>query len=85
VLPVAVADDEADWASQRFPQAHSGGDFDLVPLDLHAPAAPVTRLAALQLQIDQVHIDPETCGQALQDAGQALAVRFPCGNESHHR
>src|SRR6266571_409016 len=76
VLPVAVPDEHGDRGAERLAGAHAGEPFDAVGLDLHAGAAAVAALAALQLRVHALGGHGEAGGDPLEDRHQAAAVRF---------
>ena len=83
---VAVGDLQGDRPAQRAPVAHPAGDLRAVALDLHPPAAAVAELAARHVAVDRLAVELEARGQALDDAGQAGAVRLAGGDElQRHR
>ena len=58
-----------------------GGDLDAVALDLHPPAPPVAELAAAQVAVQRLALEHQPGGHALDDAGEARAVRFAGGGQ----
>ena len=83
---VAVGDLQGDRAAERAPVADPAGDLRAVALDLHPPAAAVAELAARHVAVDRLAVELEARGQALDDAGQAGAVRLAGGDElQRHR
>src|SRR5947208_16268386 len=56
--------------------ADAARDIGGVTLDLHAPAAPVAGLAASHVGVDGLAVELEARRDALDDAGQARAVRL---------
>ena len=79
---VAVCDLQRDRAAERAPVAHAARDLGRVALDLHAPAAAMAELAARHVRVEVLGAQLETRGQALDDAGQAGAVRLAGGYET---
>src|SRR6266699_2178686 len=73
VLPVAIPDEDGDGGAERLAGAHAGEPFDAVGLDLHAGAAAVAALAALQLRVHALGGHGETGGDPLEDRHQAAA------------
>ncbi len=57
-------------------------DLGRVALDLHAPAAAVAELAARHVGVEILRAQLQARGQALDDAGQAGAVRLAGGYQS---
>ena len=58
--------------------------LSVVALDLHAPPAPVAKLAPPQLVINEFLIDRQSCGQSLNDRDQRSSVRLSCCCETKH-
>ena len=58
VRVVAVGDLERDRAAERPAVADAAGDLDLVALDLHPAAAAVAELAAGEIAVQRVAIEP---------------------------
>ena len=79
---VAVGDLQRDRAAERAPVAHPAGDLGGVALDLHAPAATVAELAARHVVVQILRAQLEARRQALDDAGQAGAVRLAGGDQT---
>ena len=63
---------------------HAGDEVRGVAFDLHAPAAAVAPLAALQFTIHIVKIHAQARGQPLKDCNQALTVRLAGSLETKH-
>src|SRR5204862_3311532 len=82
VLVVAVADDEADGAAERPAVPHAGEDLDLVALDLHAPAAAVAALAALEVGVDGRPVHGQARRQSVHDHGERGPVGLAGGQEA---
>ena len=59
--------------------AHAAGHRHPVALDLHPAAAAVAELAAGQVAVERLAVKLQAGGQALDDAGQARAVRLAGG------
>src|SRR5438552_4935203 len=74
VLEVAILDYERDRTPHRPPEANPGDDADLVTLDRHPPAAPVTFLAAREVVIDVREVDVEAGGCAFDNGHQFGSV-----------
>src|SRR6185369_1546435 len=64
--------------------AHAGDQLRAIGLDLHAPAAAITLLAAPELMIDCIEGNGHTRGQSGQDGDQTFSVRFTCCLKSKH-
>ena len=73
---VAVRHLQRDRAAERATVADAAGDLGGVALDLHPPAAAVAELAAGHVVVEILGAHAEARGQALDDAGQAGAVRL---------
>ena len=74
VLPVLVADHEADGTAERPAPADTGVDLDRVLLDLHAAAASVSDLPSGQIAVDVRHPDQEARRHPLDDPHEKFAV-----------
>src|ERR1043165_8223050 len=72
--PVFVFDHQREWGAEREAVSDARQYLRVVALDLHAPAAPVTKLAAAQLVIDQMLIDGQSCGQPLNNRDERSSV-----------
>ena len=79
---VAVGDLQRDRAAERAPVTHAARDLGRVALDLHAPSAAVAELAARHVAVEVLGAQLEARGQALDDAGQAGAVRLAGGYQT---
>ncbi len=79
---VAVCDLQGDRAAERAAVADAPGDLGGVALDLHPPAAAVAELAARHVLVQILRAHLEARGQALDDAGQAGAVRLAGGDQT---
>ena len=84
VLEVAILDYESDRTPHRTPEANPGDDADLITLDRHPPAAPITLLAAREVVIDVSEVDVETGGCAFDYGHQFGSVRFAGGKKTKH-
>jgi len=67
----------AEWAV-----ADASADVDPVLLDLHSAATAMTELTPCQITVESLTLQDQARRQALDDAGQAGAVRLPCGYET---
>ena len=76
VVVVLVLQPERDRRADRQAVAHAGRDLRAVLLDLLALAAPVAALPPREVHRDQILVDAQPRGDALDDRGQALAVRL---------
>src|SRR5262245_28769747 len=86
MLPVAVPDQHGDGGTQGLARAHTRQPFDMVRFDLHAGAASVPPLAALELRVHIGSRHGETGGDPFEDAHEAAAVRLACRCEAEcHR
>jgi hypothetical protein len=65
--------------------ANSRNDVRGIPLDLHAPAAPVTLLPPPQLVIDKFLIYVESRRQAREKGKQGFSVRFSRCEVAQHK
>jgi hypothetical protein len=63
---------------------HAGKKLHLIPLDLHTAAAAITALTAPEFVIDEVEVDGEVGGDALQQRYQGLTVRLPGSSKAEH-
>ena len=79
---VAVGDLQRDRAAERAPVTDARRDLGGVALDLHAPAAAVAQLSPGHVLVEIARRDHEPCGQTLDDAGQARAVRLAGGYQT---
>ena len=61
---------------------HAARDLGGVALDLHAPSPAVTELTAGHVSVEVLGAQLETRGQALDNAGQAGAVRLAGGYQT---
>lgn len=59
-------------------------NLDLVVLNLHPPATPVSVLTPLEIAIDLRYVDRQTRGQPFNDRDQRATVRFSGGGEPQH-
>jgi hypothetical protein len=84
ILPVFVANDDADRRPDSLRVAHARHDFGGIGLDLHAPSAAVPLLAAPKLAVDGVDGNRHSGGQSGQRRYKALAVGLARGLESQH-
>src|SRR4051794_12520263 len=82
VCVVPVFDQERHWAAERASVADPAPDGRAVGLDLHAPAAAVTELAAREVAVDPLAIDREAGRQALDHGYEAGAVGFARSREA---
>jgi hypothetical protein len=64
--------------------SHPSGYLNAICLDLHASAAPIPKLAAVELEIDRSDVHGNPGRQAFKYACQALSMRLPTGDESEH-
>src|SRR5439155_5305931 len=71
-----------DRPSERASVADPTDDLRAVALDLHAPPASVTELAARHVPVEILGRDLEARRQALEDARQARTVRLAGGCET---
>src|ERR1043165_1494741 len=62
----------------------AGQYLRVIALNLHAPAAPVTKLAATKFVIDQTLIDRQSGRQTLDYRDERSAMRFSGGGETKH-
>jgi hypothetical protein len=58
--------------------------LSVIALDLHAPTAPVAKLAPPQFVIDECLIDRQSRGQSLDDRDQRSSVRLSGCSETKH-
>ena len=78
---VAISDRERDRPAERAAVPDPAGDLGPVGLDLHPSPAPVPELPAREVAIDRVAIEPQTCRESLDHAGEPGAVRLPRGDQ----
>jgi len=62
--------------------ADPGEDLDGIALDLHAAAAAVAALAALEVRVDGGPVHGEAGGQAFDDHSERGSVGFAGGEEA---
>ena len=82
---VAVGDLKRHRPAERAPVADAARHLRAIALDLHAPAAAVPELTACHVAVQLLGCQLEARGQALDDAGEAGAVRLAggCHAERH--
>jgi hypothetical protein len=61
--------------------ADARGDVDAIALDLHPAATAVAELPAGHVAVEQLALELQARGQALDDAGQAGPVGLTGGDE----
>jgi hypothetical protein len=59
-------------------------DLSLILLNFHSATAAVTPLPSLELMIDQIHVNRQTCRQAFDDRNQTPAMRLSGCSETKH-
>ena len=77
ILPVAIVNQERQRRAQGDAKPDAGEDFGAVGLDLHAPSATISPLAARQIGIDigsRIQRNPRR--EALDDGHEATAMGF---------
>ena len=79
---VEIADDERQRRAERVGLAEAGEHLDGVGLELLARAAAVAELAAPQVGVDRLAVEPQPRGQAGEDGHERGAVRLSCGDEA---
>src|SRR5205814_3832724 len=85
VVVIAVADEQAHRAAEGLAVADPRQHFHRIALDLHAAAAAVSALAALEVGVDGRAVDGQTSWKSLHDHGQGGAVRLAGGEEAQGR
>ena len=84
IRPVAILDSQGNRSADGFSVAHAGKNLRLVFLDFLSPPAAVAELPAVQLVIDELHINGQLRGQAGNKRQQRLPVRFAGGAKFQH-
>ena len=79
---VEVADDERQRRAERARLPEAREHLDGVGLELLARAPAVPELAAPQVGVDRLPVEPQPRGQAGEDGHERGAVRFSCGDEA---
>ena len=74
VLPVAIDQFHGDRRANGLAMAHAAQDVGLVGFNLHAPAAPIAALTALEFAVHIVEIHSHARRQSLKDGNQALTM-----------
>ena len=74
VGPIFVFDQESEWGAEGETVSDAGEYVGVVLLNLHAAAASVTKLAAVQFLIDEFLVNGQARGQALNDGDQGAPV-----------
>ena len=82
VLVVDVAHDERERRPQGAPVPKPGEHLDAVLLDLLPGRAAVTLLPPLEIGVDRVAVEHETCGQPGQDRDQGRPMRLSGSGEA---
>ena len=77
VGPVAIFDAQRDGRADRLPVPNAGQRLDVVLLDLLPAAAPVAQLAPVQVAVDKIEVDAQTCGQPGTQAISACPCDSP--------
>src|SRR5689334_4170298 len=74
VGPVFVFDQQSEWRPERETMSDAGQYLGVITLDLHAPAAAITKLAPAQLVIDQRLIHRQSGRQTLHDRDERASM-----------
>jgi hypothetical protein len=67
VFPVSVLQQNGNGRTYGYSLAHSREDVGRIALNLHAPAAAISLLAAPELAVKRLLIDFQACGHARQE------------------
>jgi len=84
IRPVTIFDHHRDRAADSLSMPHTREETNLILLDFHPSAAPVSALTALQFMINELKIDWQVRWNALDEGGQGRAVGFPRRSEAQH-
>ena len=79
---VEVLDRHRERTAERLAPAQPAGEADLVPLELHPPAAAVPVLAPREVGVDRGDVEPQAGREPFEDRRQERPVRFAGGQEA---
>ena len=82
VLVVEVADDERQRGAERVGMPEAREHLDGVGLELLPRAPAVSELAAPQVGVDRLSVEPQPGGEPGEDGHERGTVRFSCGDEA---
>ena len=59
--------------------------INLIFLNLHSPAPPISELTPMKLEIDKIGINGQSEGQSFEQADETFSVRFTCRQKPEHK